>query len=60
MKKKIIAICLCVAMLAIAMVSGTLAYFTDTDQKENVFTVGNVSIVRCRRYDRLPHQLCHG
>ena len=45
MKKKIIAICLCVAMLAIAMVSGTLAYFTDTDQKENVFTVGNVSIV---------------
>jgi len=45
MKKKIIAICLCVAMLAIAMVSGTLAYFTDIDEKENVFTVGNVSIV---------------
>lgn len=44
MKKKIIAMCLCVAMLAIAIVGGTLAYFTDTDTKTNVFTSGNVDI----------------
>lgn len=45
MKKKILAIVLCVAMLAIAIVGGTLAYFTDNDAKANTFTVGNVSIV---------------
>lgn len=44
MKKKIIALSLVVAMLAIAAVSSTLAYFTDDDQAENVFTVGNVEI----------------
>ena len=45
MKKKILALTLCVAMLAIMLVSGTLAYFTDNDAKTNTFTVGNVSIV---------------
>lgn len=44
MKKKILAMCLCVAMLAIAIVGGTLAYFTDTDAETNVFTTGNVAI----------------
>ena len=44
MKRKILALVLCVAMLAIAVVGGTLAYFTDTDAKENTFTVGNVDI----------------
>ena len=44
MKKKILAMCLCVAMLAIAIVGGTLAYFTDTDAETNVFTTGNVDI----------------
>ena len=44
MKKKILALSLCVVMLAIAIVGGTLAYFTDTDQKTNTFTVGNVKI----------------
>lgn len=43
MKKKILAIVLCVAMLAIMLVSGTMAYFTDTAEKANVITVGNVS-----------------
>lgn len=43
MKKKILALVLCVAMLAIAVVGGTLAYFTDTDAKTNVVTVGSVS-----------------
>lgn len=44
MKKKIIAVCLIVAMAAIAVVGGTLAWFTDTDDADNVFTVGNVDI----------------
>lgn len=44
MKKKITAIFLCVAMLAIAVVGGTLAYFTDTDAETNTFTVGNIKI----------------
>lgn len=44
MKRKVTAITLCVAMLAIAIVGGTLAYFTDTANKENNFTVGDVDI----------------
>ena len=44
MKKKILAFTLCVAMLAIAVVGGTLAYFTDEDSADNVFTLGNVDI----------------
>lgn len=44
MKKKILAMSLCVVMLAIAIVGGTLAYFTDTDQKTNTFTTGKVDI----------------
>ena len=45
MKKKITALCLAVAMLAVAVIGGTLAYFTDTDSAENVFTVGSIDIV---------------
>ena len=44
MKKKILAIVLCIAMLAIAIVGGTMAYFTDTKAVQNTFTVGNVAI----------------
>ena len=44
MKKKIIALCLVVCLIAIAAIGGTLAYFTDTDQDVNVFVSGNVSI----------------
>ena len=44
MKKKIVAITLCVAMLAVMLVSGSLAYFTDTDEATNVMAVGSVSI----------------
>lgn len=44
MKKKILAIVLCIAMLAIAIVGGTMAYFTDKDADTNVFVSGNVSI----------------
>lgn len=44
MKKKIIAVCLIVAMAAIAVVGGTLAWFTDDEVATNTFTVGNVDI----------------
>ena len=44
MKKKITAIFLCVALVAIAVVGASLAYFTDTKSATNTFTVGNVSI----------------
>ena len=42
-KKKILTIALVVALIAI-MVSGTLAYFTDTDEVTNTFTIGSVLI----------------
>ena len=44
MKKKILALCLVVALAATAIVGGTLAYFTDRDNATNTFTVGNVDI----------------
>ena len=44
MKKKITALCLCVALLAVAVVGASLAYFTDTKSATNTFTVGNVKI----------------
>ena len=46
MKKKILTMCLVVALAATALVGGTLAYFTDTDSKENVMTLGGVDIVQ--------------
>lgn len=44
MKKKILAIVLCIAMLAIAIAGGTMAYFTDEAAKTNTFTMGKVDI----------------
>lgn len=44
MKKKLTAIFLCVALVAIAVVGASLAYFTDTDNETNTFAVGNVKI----------------
>lgn len=43
MKKKILSAALVVALIAI-VVSGTLAYFTDTDEVTNTFTIGSVHI----------------
>lgn len=43
-KKKILSVALAASLAAVAVVSSSLAYFTDTDQKDNVFTVGNVDI----------------
>lgn len=44
MKKKLTAIFLCVALVAIAIVGGSLAYFTDTEKATNTFTAGGVAI----------------
>ncbi len=44
LKKKLTAAALVVAFGATAVTGATLAYFTDKDQKNNVFTVGNVDI----------------
>ncbi|OQB24258.1 MAG: hypothetical protein BWY11_01237 [Firmicutes bacterium ADurb.Bin182] len=45
MKKKIFVISLAVAVLAIAIIGGTLAWFTDEKEATNTFTVGDVSIL---------------
>ena len=44
MKKKLLALCLVVALAATAVIGGTLAYFTDTDTETNTFTAGGVKI----------------
>lgn len=44
MKKKIALISLAIALVAILAVGGSLAYFMDTDEVKNVFTVGSVDI----------------
>lgn len=43
-KRKIILLATALCMVAILAVGGTLAYFTDTDEKTNVFTIGRVDI----------------
>lgn len=50
MKKKILSIALVVAMVAV-IAAGSLAYFTDKDSAENVFTVGNVKIALREEFD---------
>lgn len=44
MKKKILSLCLVVALAATAVIGGTLAYFTDTEDEINVFALGNIVI----------------
>ncbi len=45
MKKKITAIALVICLMAVAVIGGSLAYFTDkTEEAKNTFTVGNVDI----------------
>ncbi len=44
MKKKIVLISAAIALVAILAVGGSLAYFMDTDEVTNVFTVGSVDI----------------
>ena len=49
MKKRILAICLVLALAAIAITGGTLAYLTDTDEVINTMTVGQVDIIQNER-----------
>lgn len=42
--KKILTLCLAALLAATAVVGGTLAYFTDTDDAVNTFTVGKVKL----------------
>lgn len=44
MKKKILALSMCIALAAIAIVGASLAYFTDTKTAKNTFTMGSVQI----------------
>ena len=44
MKKKLVTGALLCAFGAVAVTGGTLAYFTDTDDADNIFTVGSVAI----------------
>ena len=44
MKKKITALCLCVALLTVALVGVTYAYLTSSATVKNTFTVGNIQI----------------
>ena len=44
MKKKSMSLCLVVALAAVTVVGGSLAYFTAADKEQNDFTVGNVAI----------------
>ena len=60
MKKKIIALCLVVALALTAVVSGSLAYFTDTDKANNVFTVGKVDITLNETFDKDNAKLLPG
>lgn len=43
-KKKILVLAVSVALIAILAIGGSLAYFTDTTEATNTFTVGNVKI----------------
>ena len=43
-KKKIVSLCLAAVLVVMAVAGATVAYFTDTDSKDNTFTVGNVDI----------------
>lgn len=44
MKKKILALALVVAMVGVALIGGTLAYFTDKEVEDNEFVIGDIDI----------------
>ena len=60
MKKKILALSMCIALAAIAIVGASLAYFTDTDAKTNVFTTGKVDITLNENFDQDSAKLLPG
>jgi len=48
-KKKLVSLCLVLALLVTAAVGATFAYFTDTDAQKNTFTTGKVEIEQLER-----------
>ena len=59
MKKKITAFAMVFALAAVAVVGGSLAYFTDEDETENTFAGGNVNIsmIEQQRNEQNPDML---
>lgn len=51
MNKKIAILALALCMIAAIAVTGTIAYFTDTDKETNVFTIGKVDIDLQEKFD---------
>lgn len=60
MKKKLIALCLIVVMIAVAAIGGTLAYFTDSKTATNTFTMGSVKIELTEDSWRIPENVVPG
>lgn len=60
MKKKLLALGLVVCMAVIALAGASLAYFTDTDEKENAFLAGKVDITLNEVFDAKTAQLIPG
>ena len=60
MKKKILVMCLVVALAVTAVVGGTLAYFTDTDDAANTFTTGKVDITLNETFNEQTAKLLPG
>ena len=60
MKKKILALALVVVLAVTAVTGATLAYFTDKDAAENVFTTGNVDITLDEVFDPEEAKLLPG
>lgn len=60
MKKKIVTCSLVVALLVIGVIGASLAYFTDTDKADNVFTTGKVNITLNENFDEDNAKLLPG
>lgn len=51
-KRKLFTLALSLAMIAILAIGGTIAYFTDEDEKTNVFTIGNIDITLIDEFEQ--------
>ena len=60
MKKKVLALALVVILAVTAVAGATLAYFSDIDEKENVFFSGKVDITLNEVFDKETAQLIPG
>ena len=51
--KKLLTLCLSLLLIATMAISGTIAFLTDSEEKINVFTVGNVDITLEEEFDQI-------